>query len=259
MILCRFGPEGFFAAGESLDDLHVLFSDPFEAPVSQWELGRPVVVASGEALRAPLEPGKIVCVGRNFRDHASELGNPVPAEPLLFLKSPSSIVGPGAPIVLPPESSRVDFEGEIALVLRGRLRRASLAECIRAVLGVTCACDVTARDLQKKDGSFSGAKSFDSFCPLGPVIRLIDDPEMLASLSVVTRVSGVERQRGRAGEMIFTFAEILAHASRRLTLEPGDLVLTGTPAGVGPLSDGDQVEVEIPGVGILVNPVESSR
>lgn len=259
MILCRFGPEGFFAAGESRDELRVLFSDPFETRVSAWEFGRAVTLASGEALRAPVEPGKIVCVGRNYRDHAAELGNPLPTTPLLFLKAPSSVVGPGAPIVLPPESERVDFEGEIGLVLRSRLRRASPDEAASAVLGVTCACDVSARDLQKRDGSFSAAKSFDSFCPLGPAIRLITDPAELAELSVVTRISGVERQCGTASEMVFAIPELLAYASTRMTLEPGDLFLTGTPAGVGPLAPGDVVEVEIPGVGRLTNPVEALR
>jgi 2-keto-4-pentenoate hydratase/2-oxohepta-3-ene-1,7-dioic acid hydratase in catechol pathway len=266
MLLCRFGPEGFFAAGESLDELRVLFSDPFAVPVGAWTFGRAVRLDGGEALRAPVEPGKIVCVGRNYRELASELGNPVPAEPLIFLKSPSSIVGPLAPIVLPPESERVDFEGEIAVVLRDRLRRASPAEARRAILGVTAACDVTARDLQKRDGSHPAAKSFDSFCPLGPAVRIVapalegdDGPDELEALEVVTRVDGVERQRGRATEMIFPIAEALAFASRRMTLEPGDLFLTGTPAGVGPLADGQRVEVEIPGVGVLANPVEAWR
>jgi 2-keto-4-pentenoate hydratase/2-oxohepta-3-ene-1,7-dioic acid hydratase in catechol pathway len=265
MLLCRFGPEGFYAAGESMAELRVLFSEPLAVPASQWTFGRPVrfdegvAGSGGEALRAPIEPGKIVCVGRNYRDHAAELGNPVPAEPLLFLKSPSSLVGPRAPIVLPPESSRVDFEGEIAIVLGGRLRRATADEARRAILGVTAACDVTARDLQKRDGSHTAAKSFDSFCPLGPVVRILGagEDEWFDGLEIATRVSGVERQRARASEMIFPIAEALAHASRRMTLEPGDLFLTGTPAGVGPLADGDVVEVEIPGVGILVNPVEA--
>jgi len=259
MILCRFGPEAFFAAGESLADLRVLFSDPFVTPASQWSFGRAVRLDSGEALRAPIDPGKIVCVGRNYRDHASELGNPLPAEPLIFLKSPSAVIGPETAIVLPPESARVDFEGEIAIVLRERLRRATPEAARRAILGVTCACDVSSRDLQKRDGSFSGAKSFDTFCPLGPVVRVLDPDEDLEALEVVTRVDGVERQRGRAAQMIFPIAEALAYASRRMTLDPGDVFLTGTPAGVGPLADGERVEVEIAGVGVLANPVEAFR
>lgn len=256
MLLCRFGPEGLLAAGESLTHLRVLFSDPFETPVSEWEFGRVVDLGQGEALRAPVVPGKIVCVGRNYRDHAAELGNPVPSEPLIFLKAPSAVVGPAAAVVLPPESSRVDFEGEIALVVKHRLRRVSPAAALAGVLGVTCANDVSARDLQKRDGSFSGAKSFDTFCPLGPAILVEPDWE---GLEVRTRVNGEERQHGRVGEMVFGFAALLAYASCRMTLDPGDVLLTGTPAGVGPLADGDRIEVEIPGVGVLANPVEAWR
>ena len=256
MLLCRFGPEGLLAAGPSLADLRVLFSDPFETPLAQWQFGRAVDLEQGEALRAPLVPGKIVCVGRNYRDHAAELGNPLPTEPLLFLKAPSSVAGPGTAIVLPPESARVDFEGEIALVVKHRLRRVGAAEALAGILGVTCANDVSARDLQKRDGSFSGAKSFDTFCPLGPAILV---GARLESLEVRTRVNGTERQHGRVGEMVFGFAELLSYASCRMTLEPGDLFLTGTPAGVGPLADGDWVEVEIPGIPVLANPVEAWR
>lgn len=256
MLLCRFGSEGLLAAGPSLAQLRVLFSDPFETPPSQWQFGRTVDLEQGEALRSPLVPGKIVCVGRNYRDHAAELGNPLPTEPLLFLKAPSAVVGPGTAIVLPPESARVDFEGEIALVVKHRLRRVAPAEALAGILGVTCANDVSARDLQKRDGSFSGAKSFDTFCPLGPAILVAPD---LESLEVRTRVNGVERQHGRVGEMVFGFAELLAYASCRMTLEPGDLFLTGTPAGVGPLADGDRVEIEIPGLPVLANPVEAWR
>ncbi|MBP9146842.1 MAG: fumarylacetoacetate hydrolase family protein [Thermoanaerobaculia bacterium] len=256
MLLCRFGSEGLLAAGPSLAQLRVLFSDPFETPLSQWQFGRTIDLGEGDAVRAPLVPGKIVCVGRNYRDHAAELGNPLPTEPLLFLKAPSAVVGPGSAIVLPPESARVDFEGEIALVVRHRLRRVGPAEALAGILGVTCANDVSARDLQKRDGSFSGAKSFDTFCPLGPAILV--EPE-LEGLEVRTRVNGALRQHGRVGEMVFGFAELLAYASCRMTLEPGDLFLTGTPAGVGPLADGDRVEVEIPGLPVLANPVEAWR
>lgn len=256
MLLCRFGPEGLLAAGETLAALRVLFSDPFETPVAHWELGRPVDLGRSAALRAPLVPGKIVCVGRNYRDHAAELGNPVPTSPLIFLKAPSAVVGPGTAIVLPPESARVDYEGEIALVVGSRLRRVPPGEALAGILGVTCACDVSARDLQKRDGALSGAKSFDTFCPLGPAILVAPD---FAALEVRTRVNGEERQHGRVAEMVFGFAELVAYASCRMTLEPGDVVLTGTPAGVGPLADGDRVEVEIPGVGILSNPVEALR
>jgi 2-keto-4-pentenoate hydratase/2-oxohepta-3-ene-1,7-dioic acid hydratase in catechol pathway len=255
VLLVRFGPEGFLAAGESLDDVHVLFSDPYVVPPSQWQLGRRVDLAT-EALRAPVEPGKIVGIGRNYKDHAAELGNPMPDEPVVFLKSPGAVIGPSAPIVLPPESARVEFEGEIAVVLRRRLQRASAKDAELAILGVTAANDVTARDLQKKDPSFCRAKSFDSFCPLGPAILV--EPE-LDALSVVTRVGGIERQRATVAEMAWDIVALLRYVSRMMTLEPGDVVLTGTPAGVGALADGDTVEVEVAGAGVLRNPVEAWR
>jgi 2-keto-4-pentenoate hydratase/2-oxohepta-3-ene-1,7-dioic acid hydratase in catechol pathway len=208
---------------------------------------------------APVHPGKLVCFGRSYREHAQELGNPVPEEPMLFLKAPSSVIGPESPIVLPPESARVEYEGEIALVVRRRLRRARAEDALDAVLGVTAACDVTARDLQRRDSRFSRAKSFDTFCPLGPAVRVVDDPGELEELEVVTRLNGEERQRGRVDQMLWPLAELLAFASRMMTLEPGDVVLTGTPAGVGTLADGDVVEVEVTGVGVLRNPVEAWR
>ena len=255
MLLCRFGPEGFFAAGERFEEMFVLFSDPLAVPPSQWSFGRRVDLAR-EALRAPIEPGKIVGIGRSYREHAKELDNPVPSEPVLFLKSPGSVVGPNAPIVLPPESARVEHEGEIAVVVRHRLCRASALDAARAVLGVAAGNDVTARDLQRRDPSFCRAKSFDTFCPLGPAIAVEPD---LDALAVVTRVNGVERQRGHVSEMIWGIVELLVYASRMMTLEPGDVVLTGTPAGVGPLADGDVVEVEVTGAGALRNPVEAWR
>ena len=205
---------------------------------------------------APVHPGKIVGIGRNYRAHAEELGNPVPEEPVMFLKAPSSVIGPQAPVVLPPESSRVEYEGEIAVVLRRHLSRASRDDARRAVLGVTCACDVTARDLQRRDPCFSRATSFDTFCPVGPAILVEPD---LDDLEVVTRVNGEERQRGQVGIMLFPILDLLVYVSRMMTLEPGDLILTGTPEGVGPLADGDRLEVEVSGVGILSNPVEAWR
>jgi 2-keto-4-pentenoate hydratase/2-oxohepta-3-ene-1,7-dioic acid hydratase in catechol pathway len=255
-LLYRLAPEGFFAAGEAGDDgARMLYSDPFLEPPSDWRFGGHVELASASLL-PPVLPGKIVGIGRNYREHAREMNHPVPSEPLLFLKAPSSLVGPNAPVVLPPESELVEFEGEIAVVLRDGLHRASPAEASAAVLGVACACDVTARDLQRRDATFARAKSFDSFCPLGPAVWIGAD---LEDLTVVTRLNGAERQRGHTREMVFAIAELLAYASRMMTLEPGDLVLTGTPAGVGPLAGGDEVEVEIPGLGVLRNPVEVWR
>ena len=200
--------------------------------------------------------GKIVGVGRNYRGHAEELGNPLPDEPILFLKAPSSVVGPKSPIVLPPESERVEFEGEIAIVLRHRLQRAEPEQARHAILGITCACDVTARDLQRRDPTFARAKSFDTFCPLGPAIQVEPD---LDEIELVTRVNGEVRQSAHCREMLFGILELLSYASRMMTLEAGDLVLTGTPEGVGPLADGDALEVEVSDVGVLESPVEAWR
>ena len=201
-------------------------------------------------------PGKIVCVGRNYRDHAKELGNEVPKEPLIFLKPPSSVVWEGDSIRLPGASSKVEHEGEIGVVVGKTLTRVSekhAAGGIRAIIAVN---DVTARDLQKTDGQWTRAKGFDTFCPLGEESSSLPD---LDSLSVVTRVNGVERQRGKSTEMVFSIPSLLAYISRIMTLEPGDLVATGTPSGVGPLTPGDVVEVEIPGVSRVSNPVQESR
>ena len=255
MLLYRLGPEGFFAAGEPDGPVRMLHRDPFEGAPESWRLGRPVDV-SASPLLPPIVPGKIVGVGRNYRAHAEELGNEVPKEPLLFLKSPSSVVGPQVPIVLPEVSQRVEYEGEIAVALRGELRHASRDEAKHAILGVCCACDVTARDLQRQDATFARAKSFDTFCPLGPAVRVGPLP---AELEVITRVNGEERQRAGSGEMLWGILDLLVYTSAMMTLEPGDVVLTGTPAGVGALASGDRVEVEVPGVGILENPVESWR
>jgi len=255
MLLFRFGPEGFFAAGESVTAARLLFSDPFAVPPSQWSFGRAVDLAK-EALRAPVEPGKVIGVGRNYREHALELGNPVPVEPMIFLKSPGAVIGPSAPIVLPPESERVEYEGEVAVVVRHRLRRAGAADAARGILGVCAANDVTARDLQKRDNRFSRAKSFDTFCPLGPAIAVEPD---LDTLAVATRVNGAERQRATVGEMLFGIVELVVWCSRMMTLEPGDVILSGTPSGVGPLRDGDQVTVAIEGLGELTNPVRARR
>ena len=254
MLLYRIATEGFHAVLEpGTTELRALHSDPFETPPARWEYGRTLPLDTAVAL-APVLPGKIVGIGRNYREHAKELNNPMPAEPVIFLKAISSVIGPGAPIVLPPESERVEHEGEIAVVVRHRLKRATPEEARAAVLGVTCANDVTARDLQRKDPCFSRAKSFDTFCPLGPAI-LID--ANLEDLEVITRVNGEQRQRGHAGEMAWGIVDLVVYASRMMTLERGDVLLTGTPAGVGPLADGDRVEVEIPGIGVLSNPVEA--
>ncbi len=203
-------------------------------------------------------PGKIVCVGRNYVEHAKELGNAVPKEPLLFLKPPSSVIFDRDPIVLPAQSRQVEHEAEIGVILGTRLKHGNEAAARAAIAGVTCVNDVTARDLQKADGQWTRAKGFDTFCPMGPALMTVDEDFNFSGLEVVCRVNGVERQRGRGAEMVFGIPALLAYISGIMTLEEGDLVATGTPAGVGPLADGDLVEVEIPGVGVLANPVRSA-
>ena len=206
-----------------------------------------------------LKPTKIVCVGRNYAEHARELGNVVPDRPLLFLKPPSALVGPGEAIVLPVESARVEHEGEIGVVLGERLRHAREDDTLRAVAGIVCVNDVTARDLQKADPQWTRAKGFDTFCPAGPAVAPLGQLPAWRDLEVMCRVNGVERQHGHAADMIFGIPFLLAYISHVMTLEPGDLVLTGSPPGVGLLAPGDVVEVEIPGVGVLRNPVTAAQ
>lgn len=201
----------------------------------------------------PPLPSKIVCVGRNYREHAAELGNVAPEkEPLLFLKAPSALVLDGGDIRKPPESERVDYEGELALVIGKKIKSWPQEKWLEALAGVCCANDVTARDLQKKDGQFARAKSFDTFCPVGPEIVAGLDP---SDLAIETRVNGAVRQSARTSNVVFSPAFLVAYVSRMMTLLPGDLILTGTPAGIGPLSSGDVVEVEIEKVGVLRNRV----
>ena len=197
-------------------------------------------------------PGKIVCVGRNYRDHAKEMGNDVPKEPLIFLKPSSSVIATGEAIVLPQQSVHVEHEGEIGVVISKTLRRATTDEARKGVGKIVAANDVTARDLQRSDSQWTRAKGFDTFCPLGEPGNPPDD---LENLTVVTRVNGVERQRGKGSDMVFSIPDVLAYISHVMTLEPGDLVLTGSPAGVGKLSPGDEVEVEVLGVSRVRNPV----
>jgi 2-keto-4-pentenoate hydratase/2-oxohepta-3-ene-1,7-dioic acid hydratase in catechol pathway len=201
-------------------------------------------------------PGKIVCVGRNYREHAKELGNEVPKEPLIFLKPPSSVVWAADAIRLPRASARVEHEGEIGVVVGKTLTWVSEGDAERGIRGIIAVNDVTARDLQKTDGQWTRAKGFDTFCALGEESSKLPD---LDGLSVITRVNGVERQRGKSTEMVFSIPSLLAYISRIMTLEPGDLVATGTPSGVGPLVPGDVVEVEIPGVSRVSNPIQEGR
>lgn len=201
-----------------------------------------------------IHPSKIVCIGRNYLEHAKELGNDAPTEPLFFLKPPSSIIANGEPIELPKQSSRVEHEGEIGLVIGKRLRHASPRDAASGIRGVVALNDVTARDLQRVDSQWTRAKGFDTFCPIGELGAVPND---LSSLTVVTRVNGKERQRGSASEMLFSIPDLLAYVSNVMTLEVGDIVATGTPAGVGILEPGDEVEVEIVGVSRVRNPVKA--
>jgi 2-keto-4-pentenoate hydratase/2-oxohepta-3-ene-1,7-dioic acid hydratase in catechol pathway len=206
-------------------------------------------------LLEPVRPSKILCVGRNYADHAKELGNPVPAEPLIFLKPPSSLIPHGAKIVLPEKlSQRIEYEGELAMVIARTCRNPGPGENVRPyIFGYTCANDVTARDLQKKDGQWWRAKGFDSFCPVGPIVT--DEIDPWAGVQVETRVNGALKQSANTRIFIFPLDLIIRYLADVMTLLPGDLILTGTPAGVGPLAPGDQVEVSVEGVGRLANPV----
>lgn len=201
----------------------------------------------------PVAPSKIVCVGRNYREHAAELGNKMPDEPLLFLKAPSALIANGDCIELPPQSRQVEHEGELGVVIGRRARKLSESEDpLDYVLGYTCVNDVTARDLQRKDVLFTRAKSFDTFCPVGPFV--VDGLDPL-DLGVVTRVNGTVKQNGRTADMAFSVPFLIRYIANSMTLLPGDLIATGTPAGVSPLKDGDVVAVEIEGIGVLRNTV----
>ena len=202
----------------------------------------------------PASPSKIICVGRNYADHAKELGNEVPKAPLIFMKPPSSVIASGAPIVLPRASERIEYEGEIGIVIGTRAYRVDEPRAAQYVRGIVAVNDVTARDLQKTDGQWTRAKGFDTFCPLGAESPV---PEDLEALAVITRVNGIECQRATAAEMVFSIPRLIAYISAIMTLVPGDVIATGTPAGVGPLAAGDIVEVEVPGVSRVTNPVRT--
>ncbi|MEE8547657.1 MAG: fumarylacetoacetate hydrolase family protein [bacterium] len=234
------------------DEIQVLSEEPF-AGISHEDA---TLSLQEVRLLSPVMPGKVVCVGYNYIGHIEEMGQQVPDEPLLFLKASSAIVGSGDDILLPPESERVDYEGELAIVIGTRCRRVSTSEAEQVVLGYTILNDVTARDLQRKDGQFSRGKSFDTFCPLGPWI--VTDLDPLKS-NVVTRVNGEIRQDAAISSMIFTPAFLVSYVSQAMTLEPGDVIATGTPAGVGPLAEGDEVSISVDGLGILANPVRSEQ
>lgn len=252
MRLCRLLVEGTPSWGTIDADRVRLLDGP---PWAGLRPAGPTALFEGAALLPPCEPTKIVCVGLNYRAHAAEMGKELPAEPLLFLKAPSALLAPGASVELPRQSQRVEHEGELALVIGRRAHNVPVSRALEYVLGYTCADDVTARDIQRQEKVYARAKGFDTFCPVGPWLETaVADPQ---ALELTVRVNGGQRQHGSTGDMIFTVAELVAFISSVMTLEPGDLISTGTPPGVGPLVAGDTVEVEISGIGTLRHGVAS--
>jgi 2-keto-4-pentenoate hydratase/2-oxohepta-3-ene-1,7-dioic acid hydratase in catechol pathway len=260
MRYCRFQTNAGPQYGEVVDREGALWIERRlpSFPEDPWttlstERFSPLPLASATLL-APVVPSKIVCIGRNYREHAAELGNEVPKEPLLFLKAPSSVIAPGAAIRIPAISQRVDFEGELAVVIGKRASAIGADEDVRQyVRGYTIVNDVTARDLQKSDGQWSRAKGFDTFCPMGPLVT--DEVDPADGLTVETRLNGEVKQHGTTHDLIFDIAALLRHITAGITLLPGDVIPTGTPAGVAPMKAGDRVEVSIEGIGTLANPV----
>lgn len=250
MIIGRYLKEGKIFYGTPADDGTVR-----ELTGSRpWELspGNNVHPAARLRLLSPCQPGKIICVGLNYLDHAKELGLPIPPEPILFMKPPSAVIGPEEQIVLPQASRRVDYEAELAVVLGKTARNLKPDEALDYVLGYTCANDITARDLQKKDGQWTRSKSFDTFLPLGPYIIINHDP---SDLEITLYLNGNRKQHSSSANLIFNIPQLIWFISSIMTLDPGDVILTGTPSGVGPLSSGDLVEVSIEGIGNLANRV----
>ena len=253
MRLVRFRFGGRIATGASefeSDTIQVLRGTFFEDPVPTGE----EVPFDDVRLLAPILPSKVLCVGKNYEAHAAEFGSEVPEEPLTFLKPSTAVIGPYDPIPLLPISKRVDYEGEMAVVIGRIARNVRTEEAFRVILGYTCANDVTLRDLQKTDGQWARAKGFDGSCPLGPWIETDLDPN---DVRVETRLNGDVRQAGQTSDMVYGVASLIEHITTFMTLLPGDVILTGTPEGVGRLSAGDVVEVEVDGIGTLSNPVEA--
>ena len=253
MKIARFSHGETIAFGildEEDDELVVLKADPMFAGFEPT--GERVPLGEAKLLAPVIPRSKVVAVGRNYREHAEEMGGEAPTEPLLFLKPNTSVIGPGDAIVLPPQSEQVEHEGEVAVVIGRIARNVAEADAAGVIFGYTIANDVTARDLQRRDGQWARAKGFDTFCPLGPVIATEVDLERGV---IETSVNGERRQHGRFADMVHSVPAIVAYASNVFTLLPGDVILTGTPAGVGPLVDGDRVEVSVSGLGTLANPV----
>ncbi len=224
-------------------------------PFLPWEPTDETFEVSHVRMLSPVLPSKVCAIGLNYRAHAEEQGKPLPEEPLLFLKPSTSVIGPGDVILMPPQSERVDHEAELAVVIGRATKNVKAAVALEHVLGYTCANDVTARDLQSKDVQFTRAKGFDTFCPLGP--HVVTDVEA-NKLEITCRVNGEVRQSSNTSDMVFTIEELIELVSSVMTLLPGDVILTGTPAGISPLHDGDNVEIELEGIGVLANPVRST-
>jgi 2-keto-4-pentenoate hydratase/2-oxohepta-3-ene-1,7-dioic acid hydratase in catechol pathway len=247
MRLVRFLAQGKPACGivngDELAELEGDFFTPFKTLKACHSL-------SQVKLLPPCKPSKIVAVGLNYQDHANELGFAIPEEPTIFLKPATTVIGPGEAIIYPTMSSRVDYEAELGVVIKDRVRSISPKEAPDHILGYTCANDVTARDLQKKDGQWTRAKSFDTFCPIGPWIETDLEPN---DLLIQSYLNGERRQSSRTSQFIFKVNELVSFISGIMTLEPGDLIITGTPAGIGPMKPGDEIEVRIEGIGSLRN------
>jgi 2-keto-4-pentenoate hydratase/2-oxohepta-3-ene-1,7-dioic acid hydratase in catechol pathway len=250
MQLVRFLVEGREACGivqgTAVQELDGDFFGPMKTGPSTYQL-------DAVKLLAPCKPSKIVAVGLNYRDHALELGFPMPTNPIIFLKPPTAAIGPGDRIVIPGMSSRIDYEAELGIVIKNATARVSAGEAASHILGYTCANDVTARDLQKQDGQWTRSKSFDTFCPVGPWIETDLDP---GNLLVESYLNGRRMQSSRTSQFIFPVGRLVNFISEIMTLNPGDLIITGTPAGVGPMTSGDKVEVRIEGIGSLFNSVQ---
>ncbi len=243
---------GVIGDDNGVPTIAVLNGDPLYAGLNLS--GQKIPLADVRLLAPVIPRSKVVCVGRNYAKHAAELGNDVPEEPLIFLKPNTSVIGPGEPIFYPEQSSDVQFEGELAVVIGRICRDVPADDAKKVIFGYTVANDVTARDLQKKDGQWARAKGFDTFCPLGPWIETDFDP---SSVQVTTRLNDDVQQDGNTSDMVFTVPDVIAYVSSFMTLLPGDVILTGTPDGVGPMQVGDSVSVTVEGIGTLTNQVVS--
>ena len=255
MRFCRFlatdGPRYGLIETQAGRELVAPIDNPYQ---KEPKRGGPWAALAELKLLSPVVPGKLVCVGRNYREHAKELGNPVPETLLTFLKPPSTVIGPGERIVRPTITERLDYEGELAIVIGKQCRHIHEGEDVRPYIrGFTCANDVTARDIQRADNQWTRGKGFDTFCPVGPIVS--DEIDPWKGVRVQTRVNGEVKQDGNTEQFIFSIEQILRYITRVMTLFPGDLIPTGTPAGVGQLKAGDTVEVSVEGIGKLANPV----